>query len=177
MPVAVEHFEDAPHHLMLALDRLVGIGIGTDGDRARRVAGSRKLALEQFGCVRLGKQLGFEIEPGRKAEIGVGRPREAIDATVLAAAVRIDRAIEADVRRIVARDDLARRVDSHRGPERWQLLERLPAVVEAHARQRLVASGGIRLRAAAAAALPVNRYIAVSRRLEVDGGGASLQWR
>ena len=41
----------------------------------------------------------------------------------------------------------------HRGLERRQFVERAPAVVEGDARQRLVAAGGIALRAAAAPAL------------------------
>ena len=42
----------------------------------------------------------------------MARPRIAIDAAVLAAAIRVDRAVEADIRRIVAGDDRARRVDA-----------------------------------------------------------------
>jgi hypothetical protein len=97
MAVTLEHLQDVPHHLMLPLDRLVGIGIGADGDGAGHVAGGRKLALEELRRVRLGKQLGFEVEAGREAEIGVGRPRKAVDAAVLAAAIGIDGAIEGDV--------------------------------------------------------------------------------
>ena len=52
------------------------------------------LFAQQSGCIRLRKDLCFEIQPRRQAEIGVGRPREAIDAAVLAAAIGIDRAVE-----------------------------------------------------------------------------------
>ena len=150
MAGALQHFEDAAHHLVLALDRLIRIGVGADRDGARLVARRRQLLLQQRRRIRLHEQLGFEIEPGRQAEIGVGRPREAIDAAVLAAAIGIDRAVEGDVRRLVAGDDLARRVDRHRGLERRQFFEALPAVVEGDARDRLVAARGIGKRAAAA---------------------------
>src|SRR5690606_32971706 len=58
-----------------------------------------------------------------------------------------------DVGRGVARDDRARPLDLHLGLERWQLLQRLPPVVEDMTRQRLVAAGGVD--AGAAAAPPV----------------------
>ena len=130
MAAAVEHFEDTPHHLMLAFDRLIGIRVGSDRDRARLVARGRELAFQQLGSIGLGEQLGLEVEAGREPEIGVGRPRETVDAAMLAAAVGIDRPVEGNVGRIVPGDDLARRIDRHRGLERRQLLEILPAVVE-----------------------------------------------
>ncbi len=173
MAVAVKHFEDAPHHLMLPLDRLVRIGVGADGDGARHVAGGGQLAFEQLGRVRLGEQLGFEIEPRRQAEIGVGRAREAIDAAVLAAAIGVDRAVEGNVGGVVPGDDLTGGVDGHRGLERRQLLETLPAIIEGDASERLVAAGGVRLRPPAAAAIAFDRDLA--RRIEVDGGGTRLR--
>ena len=91
------------------LDRLIGIGVGADRDGARHVAGRRQFALQQFRRIGLREQLGFEIEARRQAEIGVGRPREAIDAAMLAAAIGIDRAVEGNVGRVVAGDDGARR--------------------------------------------------------------------
>src|SRR5438132_1595481 len=147
---AREHFENAAHDLVTAVDRLVRIGVGADRNRARLIVWRGKLALEQFRRLRLHEQLGFEIEPRREPEIGVGRSRETIDAAVLAAAIGIDRTIEADIGRIVAGDDLARRIDRHARGERRQILETLPAVVEADAGLRLVAPGRVRQRAAAA---------------------------
>src|SRR3982074_3076753 len=83
----------------------------------------------------------------------VGGARKAVDAAVLAAAVGIDRAVERDVGGIVAGDDLAGGIDRDRGLERRQILEALPAVVVALARQRLEAAARVRLRAAAAPAV------------------------
>src|SRR2546430_2252931 len=83
---------------------------------------------------------------------------------VFAAAIGIDRAVEGDVGRIVAGDDLAGRIDRDRGLERRQLLEALPAVVEARPCQRLVTARGIRLRPAAATALIFDGHLAVGRR-------------
>src|SRR5687768_8289785 len=48
------------------------------------------------------------------------RPGEAVHAPVLAALIGIDRAIEADVRRLVARDDRARALERHRRLQRWR---------------------------------------------------------
>ena len=75
-------------------DRLIGIGVGADRDGASAHSPGRQFALQQLRRLRLDEQLRFEIEPGRKPEIGVGRSREAIDAAVLAAAIGIDRAVE-----------------------------------------------------------------------------------
>ncbi len=132
----IEHLENAAHDLQIALDRLIGIGVGADRDHARLVARVRQLLFQQRRRVVLGEQLRFEIEAGRQAEIGVGRPRKAVDAAVLAAAIGIDRAVEADVGRVVAGDDLARGVGAHRGLERRQILDALPAVVEGDPRFR-----------------------------------------
>jgi hypothetical protein len=36
---AIQHFEDAPHHLVATLDRLIRIGVGADRHHPRLVAG------------------------------------------------------------------------------------------------------------------------------------------
>src|SRR5215216_6741761 len=84
------------------------------------------------------------------------RSREAIDATMFAAAIGIDRAVERDVRRFVAGDDLAGRVDRDRRLERRQFLDRAPAVVEGDARDRLITAGGIRVGPATAPAAAID---------------------
>ncbi len=169
MAEAVEHLQDAPHDLVLALDRLIGVGIGADGDRARCIARRRELPLEQLRRVGLGEQLGFEIEPGREPEIGMRGPCEAVDAAVLAAAIGVDRAVERNIGRVIACNDRARLLDRDLGLERRQLLERLPAVVERCPRQRLVAAGRVRLRPAAAPALAIDGHVGIGRRMEIDG--------
>ena len=135
-----QNFEDAPHDAVAPLDRLIGIGVGADGDGARPIGGIGKLALERRPGIGLGEQLGLEIEAGRQAEKSVGRPREAIDAAVLAAAIGIDRAVEADIGRGVAGDDTPGRDLLDFGRERLELAERLPAVVHRLIGDRLVAA-------------------------------------
>ena len=151
------------------LDRLVGIGVGADRDGARLVAGRRQLPFEQPRGVRLHEELRFEIEARRQAHIGVRRPREAVGAAVLAAAIGIDRAVEGNVRRLVARDDLSGALDLHLGLQRRQLFERTPVVVERLDDLRLVAAGNIGLRAAPAPA------IAQDIRLRRPGGPPPAQ--
>ena len=53
MAGALEHLENAAHDLEAPLDRLIGVGVGADGDGARRVIARRELALQQFRRVRL----------------------------------------------------------------------------------------------------------------------------
>ena len=61
--VAVEHLEDLAHELVAAFDRLIGVGIGADGDRAGHIARTCQLTLEQFRGIRLCEQAAFEVEP------------------------------------------------------------------------------------------------------------------
>jgi hypothetical protein len=69
---------------------------------------------------------------------------------MLAAAIGIDRAVEGNIGRLVAGDDRLRRLDEHRGLERRQLLQRLPAVVEQRPRLPLIAARLVIARAASA---------------------------
>src|SRR5690606_18554195 len=72
----------------------------------------------------------------RQVPVGVTGPRETVDATVFATSIRIYRAIEADIRRLITRDDRLRRLAAYLGGTcRRHLL--LPAVVI-----RLAASRG-----------------------------------
>ena len=87
----------------------------------------------------------------------MGRARETVDAAMLATPVRIDRTVEADIRRIVAGDHLARGIECDRGLERRQFIEALPAVVERHARLSLEAAAAVGLRTAAAPPLTLDR--------------------
>src|ERR1700691_236651 len=87
----------------------------------------------------------------------MGRSRKAIDAAMLAAPIRIDRTVEADIGRVVAGDDLARGIDRDRGLERRQFVETLPAVVERCARFGLEAPAVVGLRAAATPLFALDR--------------------
>ena len=87
----------------------------------------------------------------------MGRPREAVDAAMLAAAIGIDRAVEADIGRVVAGDHLARGVERDRGLERRQVFQALPAIVEGDPGFGLEAAAVVGLRAAAAPPLAFDR--------------------
>ena len=94
-----EHLDHLPGDPPLALDRLVGIGVGAQRDRLAAVARMGQLAAQQFGGIGLGEQPGLEIEAGRQVEVRVRGPRVAVDAAVLAALVGVDRLRERDVGR------------------------------------------------------------------------------
>ncbi len=110
MVVAVQHLQHRSRQLQRPLHRLVRIGVRPQRQRPRGIARLAQLLLQQLRHLRLEDQLGFEIEAGRIPEIGVRRPRVAIDAAVLAAAIRIDRAVEADIGRAVPADRRLRRI-------------------------------------------------------------------
>ncbi len=118
-----------------ALHRLVAVRGRADGDEPGLVVLPGHFRAQHLGDVALGNDLGLEVEPRRHVEIAVRRPRVAVDAAVLAAAVGIDRAIEVHVGRVVAADDAARVFPDHFGAKRLArlrqaFLQRVPAVVE-----------------------------------------------
>src|SRR3984957_20762017 len=80
----------------------------------------------------------------------MGAPREAVHTAMLATSIRIEGAIEADIGRLVARDDLAGCIERHRGLERRKFFKTLPAVVKRNPRLGLIAAAGVGLRASAA---------------------------
>ena len=89
----------------LALDRLIGVGVGPHRDDLRLVGGLAQFRLQKLRRIGFHQKLSLEIESRREAEISVGGPRETIDAAMLAAAIGIDRLVERNIRRVVPRDD------------------------------------------------------------------------
>jgi len=110
-----QHLQRGAGQPPFLLHRLVRVGIAADVDRLHRVARLRQLRAQHFRQVGLGAQLRFEIQPRRQIQVAVRRTREAIDAAVLAAAVRIQRLLERDVGRVVVRDHAARTLFGHLG--------------------------------------------------------------
>jgi hypothetical protein len=132
-----KQLDDRAREPQLALDGLVAVGGGADRDLARLVALAPQLGAQHFDDVALGDQLGLEIQAGREIEVAVRGPREAVDAAVLAAAVRVERAVEVDVGRFVSGEHRLHVLEAHLGREGHEfvglghaLFERAPAVVE-----------------------------------------------
>jgi methylmalonyl-CoA mutase cobalamin-binding domain/chain len=107
MAIGLQHLQHAAHDPAVAFDRLVGVGVGADRDHPRAIAPRGQFLGQHKGRVGLGGELRLEIEAGRKAEPRMARPREAVDAAVLAAAVGIDRTVEGQIGRAVLGDDTA----------------------------------------------------------------------
>src|SRR3546814_4461498 len=110
-----EYLDHRPRDAPFALDRLITVGIGADRERSDLVAPLGEFDAEQLRRIGLGEKLAFEVEPRRQVVKGVARAREAIDAAMFAAAIGVDRAVEADVGRLVARDDRLRVLDRDGG--------------------------------------------------------------
>ena len=130
------HLEHRAGDAELALDRLVGVGGRADVDRARLVGPAREGLAQTLGGIDLGDDPRFEVEARRQVQVAVRRPGEAVDAAVLAAAIRIDREVEGEVGRIVGGEDRLDPLLDHRRFRRQPLLgrcllERAPAVVVA----------------------------------------------
>ena len=74
----LQHFQDAAHDLVFALDRLIGIGVGADRDHARLIAFLRRdLALEQSGASGLANSFDSKSSPGESPILAwVGRAKQ-----------------------------------------------------------------------------------------------------
>ena len=57
---SLQHLENAAHDLPLALDRLIGIGVGADRDHARFVILRSQFLFQKLWRVRRGEQFGFD---------------------------------------------------------------------------------------------------------------------
>ena len=150
---AVQNLQHRAGYSVLALDRLIGIGDGAQGDEFRHIARIAELPLQQLGGVDLGVKLGLEIEPGGVAKVAMRRPGKAVDAAVLAAAIGIDGLLEADVRAVVAGDDALGHLAIYVGLERRKLRQAFPAVVEGLAQLAFEAPDTVGARPAAATQL------------------------
>ncbi len=97
MIIGRQHFKQAPRDAIALLDRLIRICVCAHGDGRRLVARPRKLLFKKLRGIGLGEELAFEIKPWREPHIGMGRAREAVGATMLAAAIGIHRTVEWNV--------------------------------------------------------------------------------
>ena len=158
-----EHLEDRARHAILTLDRLIRVGIGSQRDHARSIFRRRQLLLEQGRRAILDEQLALEVEPCGETEIGMARPGVAVNATVFAAAIGVDRPVERNVGRFVLRDDRARPLERHFRLQRGNGLVALPAVVEILSLDDLETAGRVRGRAAAAPEIGGGESIAEAR--------------
>ena len=128
MTVVEQHLEAVAGQQVLAFDRLIGIGIGTQVDRRADIARLAQLLFEQGHGIGLGDQLGFKIQPRRQIPVSVAGPGVTINAAMFTATVGIERAVKRQVRRLVAGDDAFCGFAAHLGrPARRHLLK--PAVI------------------------------------------------
>ncbi len=146
---ARQYFEHLAHHLLLALDRLIGVGIGADCDGFGGIARRRQFALEEAGRVDFCKQPCLEIEARGQAEIGVGGACETIDAAMLATAIGIDRPVEGNIGRLIPGDDCLGGFARHLRPCWREILGQIPAIVFLGAPLFFEASTRVRQSAAA----------------------------
>ncbi len=89
MAVAQQDFQRLAGQALLALQRLVGIGVHAQRDGLRHVAGLAQLLLQAFGEIGLGDQPGFEVDARRQVPVGMAGSRKTVDATMFAATVGI----------------------------------------------------------------------------------------
>ena len=151
------HLKHRARDLPVTLHRLVGVGVGADRNRFAHIGRARQLGAQQFRRVALGKQLRLEVQPRRQAPVRIARPRIAIHAAMLATVVRVDRLVERNVRRLVARNDRLGQLRRDGGDRCGRLVfathlgifQAAPAVVDLLARMRVEAHQRRELRAAA----------------------------
>jgi len=151
-----QHLQDAACHLPLALDRLVRIGVRAERNHLAAVGRSRELLPQFLRCVYLGEETRLEVDARRQVAVGVRRTGIAVDTSMKASRVRIDRLRERNIRRVVAGNDARDALGGHDGLERLLfVLRRVPAIIERFALLVLEATLGIDARAAALAGVGV----------------------
>src|SRR3569833_3771893 len=104
MPALGQDFEHGASDLEPSLEWLPAVCVDPERDGLADVVALAELGAQQLDGVVLVEELGLEIESRGLSEIGMGRPGETVDAAVAAAAVGIDRLLEANIRRVVGGD-------------------------------------------------------------------------
>ena len=89
-----ERFERSTRELVVALDRLVGIGGGSDGDRVTRPGRLVELPAEYLDQIHLHEDQRRELVVRAELELRLITASEAVVAAVRAAAVRVQRPVE-----------------------------------------------------------------------------------
>ena len=84
-----------------ALNRLIGVGIGTNCNRQRLITRPGQRLAEQCRSIRFGEQLAFKIQSRRQIMIGMARPRIAIDTAMFATPIRVNRPVKRQIGRCV----------------------------------------------------------------------------
>ena len=126
-----QNLQQATGQALFPLYGLVGIGIHTHRDDPGDIAWPRQFPFQQLDGIVLEEQLALEIEPCRKPAPGMGWSGKAIDAAMLAAAIRVYRSVERDVRRFVEGDDGAGRILHQKGLHPAVIiLNRAPAIIK-----------------------------------------------
>ena len=111
-----QHLEAAAREFEPPLDRLVGVGDSRDGQHPRPPGAPGERGAEQLGRTVLDEDPALEVESGRESQVLVGRPGVAVDAAVLAAAVGVERCVEAQIRTSVPGYDRPGAVRNELGP-------------------------------------------------------------
>ena len=123
---------------MLFLDRLIGIGVRANRNGGDLVFLRRQLSFQHLGCLGPCDQPRLEIQARRQPQIGMAWPRETIDTTVFAPAIRVDRPVKRQVRRLVVADHGARNFNAHLGAQdRQRVIIARPSIGHSADGQRL----------------------------------------
>jgi hypothetical protein len=83
---------------VLALDRLIRIGIRAQRYELAAIARPGQFFAQQLRRVFLGEEACLEIQTGGKSEVGMTRPRVTVDAAVFATLIGVDGLGEREVR-------------------------------------------------------------------------------
>ena len=93
-----QRFEDAAHQAVSPLHALVRVGIGAHRDVVALPPLGGELATKDLGRVDLDHDLGLEVPAGVHVQVRVGRPSEAVAASMAATPIGVDRVVERHLR-------------------------------------------------------------------------------
>lgn len=78
-----QHLDYLPRDSIASLDWLVGIGVGTEIDRAHAISGFGQFCSQQFSGIGFRKKFSLEIQARRQIQVRVRRSRKTIDASTV----------------------------------------------------------------------------------------------
>src|SRR5687768_17281206 len=96
-----QHFQHTSCQAQVALARLIRVCIDAKRDWFWHIRLFCQLPSQKLRRIDLDEYFAFEIQSRRQAQVTVGGTREAIDAAMLASAIRIERNAERHIRRLI----------------------------------------------------------------------------
>ena len=122
-------FQHLTHDFTFLFNRLIRVCVCPQRNRARLIIWMRKLLAKLLSRIRPRDEFRFKIKTRRKPEERVARACKAINTSMLAATIWVDRAIKREVWRGVPGDDFPGDLIADFGPQDRQRFVTCPTII------------------------------------------------